>query len=443
MPHTLRQPTATPPPALFVEYVDSIHELTRPSEPVTCAQWQEKLALCLDGEPGQVLRERVEQAELRRKGAFFTGAKLAKRLANTAVPRSAVRLTYFDPACGAGDLLLAIASRLPLEATFAHTLDAWGMRLGGCDISPDFVRLAKARLTLLAAKRSRVHPPLDPCVVVDAFPNIVVGDSLDPSRRLPNANVIVMNPPFGYAVAPDDCVWASGRVNHAALFVERAIRDASDGSRIAAILPDVLRSGSRYLAWREMTLACGNVMRETSLGVFDQWTDVDVYLFHFRKHGRLGESCKVSRSARKPTYGVGKRFAVHVGPVVPHRHPETGPLVPYIHARSIPSWSECDDIAETRRFAGRTFAPPFVTVRRTSRPDSGSRALATLILGNHPVAVENHLIVLLPKDGMIESCRQLMRRLRSPRTDAWINSRLRCRHLTTRALAEMPWWRRP
>jgi len=139
----------------------------------------------------------------------------------------------------------------------------------------------------------------------------------------------------------------------------------------------------------------------------------------------------------------GRLTAVRVGPVVPHRHAEKGPLVPYIHARSLPSWSECTDIAESRRFMGRLFAPPFVAVRRTSRPDNGSRAVATLVLGNTPVAVENHLIVFLPKDETVETCRGLMQRLRSPKTDTWLNARLRCRHLTTRALAEMPWWYKP
>lgn len=422
-------------------YVDSIHELTRPHEPVSCAQWEQRIARCLDGEPALVLRERVSQAELRRQGAFFTGAKLARRLANMAFHEPGATLTYFDPACGAGDLLLAIALKLPVEPTLAATLDEWGTRIGGCDISPEFVRLTQARLTLLAAKRSRQLPPFDPAVLAGAFPNIAVGNSLDPSRRLPNEDVIVMNPPFGYVIAPDDCDWARGRVNHAALFVDRMIREVPNGTRITAILPEVLRSGSRYAAWRERIRASGDLIGETPVGLFDQWTDVDVYLFHFEKRThRRGSSANV-RSVEKPTGGVGKRFTVRVGPVVPHRHKETGPLVRYIHARSIAPWTECSDIAETRRFTGRLFTPPFVTVRRTSRPDSGHRAVATVVLDGHPVAVENHLIVLLPKDQTVQTCRQLMQRLRSPRTDAWLDMRLRCRHLTTCALAEMPWWR--
>lgn len=442
MPHVLRQSTGHRPSGHFANYVDSIRDLAQPPVPIANAEWQARLALCLNGEPGRILRERVTQADLRRQGAFFTSAKLANKLANIALPASTSNLTFSDPACGAGDLLLAIALRLPLQATFRDTLDAWGPRINGCDISPDFVRLTKARLTLLAAKRCKVRPPLDFGGFGDPFPNIVVGDSLAPSRQHRSVDVIVMNPPFGYATAPNDCTWASGRVNHAALFIDRAIQDASDSARIVAILPDVLRSGSRYVAWRERTHTSGSVIRETPLGPFDPWTDVDVYLFHFRKHEPSFGSSGQLRSAKKPTYGVGKRFAVHVGTVVPHRHIEAGPVVPYIHARSIPAWSECNNIEESRRFGGRLFIPPFVTVRRTSRPDSGSRAVAALILADHPVAVENHLIVLCPKDRSVDTCRQLIERLRSPRTNAWLNTRLRCRHLTTRALAEMPWWRK-
>ena len=427
----------------FTEYVDAIDKLTRPLEPFTPAEWRKRLVRCLDGEPGRILRAQVSQTKLRQQGAYFTGPKLARRLANTVSACSSTTPIYFDPACGAGDLLLAIAKRLPLEVSFPETLNTWGTRLAGCDVSGDFVRLTKIRLTLLAAKRSRTCPPFHLSALADLFPNIVVADFLAHSPPVPSADVVLMNPPFGYAAAPDDCVWATGRVNLAALFVDRAIRDAADGTQIVAILPDVLRSGSRYVAWRKMICESGYLIGETTLGLFDPWTDVDVYLSHFKKNKTADAAIECMRLTDKPTFGIGKRFAVHVGPVVPHRHSETGPLVRYIHACSLPPWSECVSIAETRRFAGRLFEPPFVAVRRTSRPDSGKRAVATLVLGKDPVAVENHLIALLPKDRAVETCRRLMRRLRSPRTDDWLNSRLRCRHLTTCALAEMPWWYKP
>ena len=446
-----RQPDANCPPSIdglspledFTKYVDSIHQLAEPAKPITLLEWRTQLAQCLDGGPYHTLRLQSEPSEIKRQSAYFTGTKLADRVANVAIRDSRPESLYYDPACGAGDLLLAIARKLPLAATFRETLDEWGARLAGCDISPEFVRLAKARLTLLAAKRCGLAPPLELTSDSDLFPGIVKADSLSPLRRSPPADVFVMNPPFRYAGAPTDCGWATGRVNLAAVFVARAILDAHAETRIVAILPDVLRSGSRYVAWRAMTQGAGSLLAETPIGLFDRWTDVDVYLFHFSKNSLKHVSPTVVPANTNTTGGVARRFNLHVGPVVPHRHDETGPPVPYLHARSIPPWTECREPVETRRFDGRLFQPPFVTIRRTSRPDDGKRAVATLILGQQAVAVENHLIVCLPRDGTDESCRQLIRRLRSPRTDHWLNKRLRCRHLTTRVLARMPWWYKP
>lgn len=59
-------------------------------------------------------------------------------------------------------------------------------------------------------------------------------------------------------------------------------------------------------------------------------------------------------------------------------------------------------LAAPRQLAGTVFAPPFVAVRRTSGPRDRSRA-----------------------------------------TDAWLNRRIRCRHLTTSAVAGIPWWDEP
>ena len=426
----------------FTEYVESIRQLVQHANRIPAVDWRNQLAQCLDGGPNRVLRSQPEQSDLKQQGAYFTGARMALRVANTALTGSSKAL-YYDPACGAGDLLLAIASKMPIAGTFQDTLDDWGTRLAGCDISEDFVRLAKNRLALLAAKRCRSSPPLDLPTTPQRFPRIVVADSLSGARRIPQADVVVMNPPFGYASAPASCDWASGRVNAAALFAMRAIRDARPGSRVVAILPDVLRSGTRYIAWRERVCASGTVLFERSLGLFDPWTDVDVYLLHFQKSRSKRRSKRPPTLGSTSTGGVGKRFHVHVGPVVPHRHPSKGSLVPYLHARSIRGWIESSNVPETRKFDGRLFQPPFVTIRRTSRPDDGKRAVATVILGNAPVAVENHLIVCLPKNGSTDKCRELMRRLRSTRTDDWLNKHLRCRHLTTRLIARMPWWYKP
>lgn len=431
-------PVASDQSDSFSQYVESILELAELCTPINGSEWRERLALCLDGEPSRILREQVPRIDLRRQGAYFTSFRLARRVATVATSQT-ISPKVCDPACGAGDLLLAAAQKLPIQPTFQDTLSEWGRLLSGFDISGQFVRLTKARLILLAAKLHGIRPPFDSSLPLHPFPNIKIGNSLTPSQHMSDADVIIMNPPFGYAIAPADCDWASGRVNVAALFVERAIRDVPDGSRIIAILPDVLRSGSRYVTWRELMRVSGSVLCEKPLGLFDKWTDVDVYLFHFEKNLSLDKSC-TGYLPDRPTHGVGRRFSVHVGSVVPHRHAETGPYSPYINARSLPAWDELTTIKTRRQFSGRLFEPPFVCVKRTSRPDSGRRAIATLVSSSKPVAVENHLVVLLPRDGTIQTCRKLVRRLASPKTDKWLNTRLRCRHLTTSALSEMPWW---
>ena len=427
----------------FRRYVDALEQLAQGRMTPSPVEWQRKLRMCLDGEPGEMLRRGEKLPRLREQGAYFTGAKMATRLAKVIAVGADYGQVYLDPTCGAGDLLLAVAKNLPIANTFRGTLDHWGRCLAGCDISSDFVRLAKARLALLAAKRCGVRPSNENTVLSRTFSKIVEADFLSRSKRAHRADVVIMNPPFGYTRAPDECEWAQGRVSAAAMFTERAIQDSREGTRIVAILPDVLRSGSRYEGWRTTIDAISSIRREQPLGLFDRWADVDVYLLDLLKAGKQGGGkAGISISARKPG-GVGRRFAVHVGPVVPHRHEEVGPEVRYIHARSLPAWGERTRIVEKRKFTGRLFEPPFVAVRRTSRPDGKKRAVATLVLGKGAVAVENHLVVVLPKDGTEDTCRALITRLQSSKTDNWINRRLRCRHLTTAVLAEMPWWYRP
>ena len=402
------------------------------------------MAASLDGEPAEVLRRQEDRSLLREQGAYFTSAKMARRLASKVPVRSDSQGLYFDPACGAGDLLLGVAKRLPVAPTLKGTILDWGKRLAGWDISHDFVRMAKARLVLLAASRCRTRPSSHEIVLDSVFPRISVRDFLAQSKRLQPDDVVVMNPPFSYIATPYNCGWSSGQVNAAAVFMEKVVRDAPAGLRVVAILPEVLRSGTRYDRWRSVLASLSRIGGQRPLGRFDKWTDVDVYLLDLvRASSERVHGSNDVLSVGTTRGGVGRRFSVHVGPVVPHRHKETGPDVRFIHARSVPAWGECEGAVETRRFSGRLFLPPFVVVRRTSRPGDAKRAVATLVLGRSPVAVENHLVVLVPRDASAATCRELMCRLASRKTDSWLDNRIRCRHLTTRILAALPWWNSP
>src|SRR5205823_3447091 len=106
----------------------------------------------LDGRASRELIASVPLGERRRAGTFFTGVALRKQ----AVTRWATngQGPVVDPACGAGDLLLAAAWHLPVERSLSATIRSWGKRLAGCDLHRDFIELTRARLVLLASFRS-------------------------------------------------------------------------------------------------------------------------------------------------------------------------------------------------------------------------------------------------------------------------------------------------
>ncbi len=338
--------------------------------------------------------------------------------------------------------MIEAAKALPVDHDLEQTMRCWGGLLHGRDIDPAFVRLTKARLVLLAVARgASVIGPTQTRTLPEVLPGIQVGDGLELLRGTPPAAHIVMNPPFTYRVAPPGTQWASGRTSHAAMFLAAAVEGALPGTRLTAILPDVIRTGSRYERLRSHIESLLRVSSIEPYGRFDRWTDIDVFVLS----GVVADDPADAPSApwwhQPSAEQVGDRFDVHVGPVVPHRDAESGPARPYLHARTIPLGGEFDaETAERGGFTSRLFSPPFVVVRRTSRPNDGSRGLGTIVLGSQDVLVENHLIVLKPQDSSVDTCRQLVRLLDSTRAKQWLNGRIRCRHLTVRALREMPWW---
>ena len=74
------------------------------------------------------------------------------------------------------------------------------------------------------------------------------------------------------------------------------------------------------------------------------------------------------------------------------------------------------------------------------RMDQQHRAVGTIVVGQEPVAVENHLFVLTPNDGSLARCQELISALQSPRATQWFDQRIRCRHLTAATLRQFPWW---
>jgi len=402
---------------------------------------KELIAAALDGQPGESLRKLVTLPARRSSGAFFTGQTMADRALGPYLPTLSDRSIVYDPACGVADLLMACARRLPLQDDLSTTVASWGEQLRGLDIHPEFIRAAKARLVLLAIARGvptggRPLPPL-----AQTFPYLRVANAFD-EMAAASASHIVLNPPYCRVPAPADYVWGTGKVSQAALFVDRCLADATAGTRIVAILPDVLRTGSLYSRWRAAVEARARIESVEVVGAFDAWADVDVFVLRMIAGKPESPSIAWWKTAdRVPAECVGHLFNVHVGPVVPHRHKHLGPWHPYVYARLLSPWETFDvNEGKRRRFRGRTFVPPFVAVRRTSAPADKSRARAAIVVGQDPVAVENHLLVLEPHDGSLDRCKQLLEVLQDDRTNRWLDERIRCRHLTVGVLRDLPWW---
>jgi hypothetical protein len=217
------------------------------------------------------------------------------------------------------------------------------------------------------------------------------------------------------------------------------ITKAASNAKIRAILPDVLRTGSSYLKWREHIESLSKKMDVTIYGQFDEWTDIDVFTLRLKKaiYNKKPSNNKWTISTNGNNT-LGSYFDVHIGLVVPHRDPKKGPKWAYIHAKTVEMWREMGRILESRKYNGTVFTPPFVVVRRTSRPGN-ERAIGTIIKGKRKVAIENHLVVLLPKKKTLGECRKLLKNLKSSNTDKWLNQRMRCRHLTVEAMKELPY----
>jgi hypothetical protein len=393
----------------------------------------------LNGMAGQSCIELLSPKTLRGLGAYFTPSSMAAKISSELADFDVGASIAFDPSCGAGDLLLPIAAKLPLQETASATASLWNEHLLGCDLSAEFVRAARLRLVLLAVTRG-VELDETPIAIADRFSNIAVRDGLLVKSPYTCATHVLMNPPFGAISAPAATEWRRGKTTAAALFFDRALTHCKPGTRVAAILPEVLRTGTSYRQWRERVESRTTVDKVESLGLFSANADVDVFLKRVTvKSGELSKPLTKPSLRRSKSTLLGDKFVVSVGPVVPQRHGLDGPRCAYLHAVNATAWKVIKRINESRRFDGKLVMPPFVVIRRTSRPGDPNRAIASLVLGSRPVAVENHLLVARPLRGGIPICKKLLRVLRSKAANKALDSTMRCRHLTTASVSGLAW----
>jgi hypothetical protein len=398
--------------------------------------FQRYLALFNGGDepdPNEVLTAALPTSVRRRAGAFFTNPQLANALVHPFARDLCGDVKVVDPTCGAGDLLLAAARHFKKARDPERRVEEWEQRVVGRDLFEEFVLSARLRMYRAALPRPDAAP------FAERFRGIQRGCSLTNTDVYEGASHVLLNPPYTLVRAPDDCEWRTGRVSAAAVFMERVVKHSEPGTRVGAILPDVLRSGSHYEKWRAMVGRLLNIDHVEIVGRFARWADVDVFLLH----GAVRRSSSTSSwpSSKRRTDVLSLYCSVAVGPLVHYRAPATGPWRPYLTVDHARPWETISSHRlGKRRFEGRVFRPPFVVVRRTSRAGDADRMVATIITGTRSVAVENHLLVIVPFDRTESGCKTIVDRLRDPRTTRWLNKRIRCRHLTVGAVEDLPWW---
>ncbi|MER0335907.1 N-6 DNA methylase [Vibrio vulnificus] len=385
-----------------------------------------------------VLRKCLSIEDMREAGSFFTGSILAKAVLDSFTTPVNSEAIVLDPTCGAGNLLIVCSRELEVKNTLSATLEIWGKVLWGFDIHDSFIEATKLRLIVEALYRGARKD----CSIENAFnllSNIVCKDAmLIEADELKQVTHVIMNPPFSDWASPRTNYWKMGKVNAAGVIFDKYLRVLPAGCHISAILPDVLRSGSRYGGFREF--ANSKLSASCKIwGRFNTKTDVDVFLLvglisdmsltKIHWHKELMEYSKLS-----------EKYDVCIGPLVSYRDPQEGSEYPYIHPKNCPTWGRVDDkdIKERRRFKGSVCKPPFIAIKRTSSPSDRYRAAATIINTKELVAVENHMIVVSPKSGTLRDCKALLNILKSEKTNDFLNNRARMRHLTVRVVKDIP-----
>lgn len=399
---------------------------------------REALNAHLDGEAYKKLRELVPLRDRRQFSTFFTGSALRARLVAPYSSMISGGAFVVDPACGVGDLLVGAINELPADWSAGQILLHAAKYFSGRDLISVFSDVAKERIALAAFARSATRDARG--CDVDQFVSmldVTAGNGLAPDSRLRKADLVLLNPPFARAKLQNQA-WGRGLASQAAPFALDVIRSCRPGTNIAAILPDALRSGPRYARWRDYIAKLVDICDFEIVGPFDQWTNIDVFIARMRV-----SLSATNASSCAPTRGeetLGDIVTVHVGDVVPHRHLNAGLLVPYLSVPDVPI-SAIVTSSPTRRFAGRLHRAPFVVARRTSAPSRGSapRLLTSVVHTKlRDVAVENHLIVIKPSGGGLAACKMLAAELRSNTITAWLNDRIRTRHLSCQSIREIP-----
>jgi hypothetical protein len=432
--------TVTSPTEAFASYVRKVDASY--STLVQAVSNNNDFEHLLNGAAAEAVEKFVAKDTRSANGIFFSGKEISKLAVSLIAEKLSAGQSIGDPACGAGDLLIACARHFEIKSNLDETLCAWTDRIVGLDIHKEFTSATRSRLRLLAASRHTLNSEsiTEHINSKKPFYRIRTGDYFENVKKLANVDLLIMNPPFVTGPSPVECTWSSGNIQLAGIFLDKALQVAKAGQEIVAILPDVLRSGARYARWRDNIEENSLIKNIISYGRFDSKTDVDVFIIHLKKEKkstRPAVDWKDLRSQSTKSKNLSDFFNVSVGSYVPFRAKEDKRVITYVCVKSAVPDSDVAGLS-TCNFDGRLHKTPFVVVRRTSNPSDTRRVVPSLVTWPELIAVENHLLVLSPIDGSLSTCKKLMESLKDSEVDAWMNVVTRCRHLTAGAMKLLP-----
>jgi SAM-dependent methyltransferase len=222
----------------------------------------------MSGGAADAYEQSLPRAVRRSLGVFYTPPALADRLAGDAIDRALTRspasaVTVFDPACGAGNLLVAAYRRLSrAHAEAGLRIDAEGRRrvlegsIFGVDVDAEAVARAREALAQAAG------------VAVDLTANVRVGDAIREHERR-GFSVLLANPPYldaetmtrHHAALRAFChgryAAASGNWDLFCVFVERCLQLCAPGGSCALLVPNKLASADYARAARGLLVTSG------------------------------------------------------------------------------------------------------------------------------------------------------------------------------------------
>jgi hypothetical protein len=376
-------------------------------------------------------------SDRREHGVFFSGPSWAKKILSGQDLSQWRR--FIDPSVGVGDLLVEVCRSLPLKKSAHKTIEDWSKRLVAVDLRKSFLDIAWMRIQALAVHRHKIEKGQTCDLEFISLPrSFRVGDALSTDFDLREDDCVVMNPPYQRISAPPNSFVGNGKRSAAAIHLEHILLQAPPKVSIFALIPDVLRSGSSYEKFRKEIRKKNEIVSFEPFGAFGVHADIDVAILIINTE-LTSTQCNENEVNISEGQSVGDLFDVSVGPVVPHRTPATGHKYGYLTAKNAIVGSEISVPTEYASYACRLEKGPLVIVRRTSSPSDKKRARSTLVTIEKEVLIENHLLILKPKDKKTLTCRTLLRVLEDRRTDIWLNHHIRCRHLTVGALKKLPW----